>query len=203
MAQEIAVQHPPLIKRKRNGGVFVLVWTKRLYRGRTVTRDGLAWLRAKYPADVYPNIEATPFNYDDYHEMKALGFIGFKDRRTTEQGRRSEQSTARDSTPARPRQNSDAPRTSTQPPTPAQYCCGCGGEIQPQARFCPRCGCMTGNATINDPPPRISAPPVVDPARPSTKTPAVQPATLWGGFVGVQLAFILCIAWILWIAWMK
>jgi hypothetical protein len=49
---------------------------------------------------------------------------------------------------------SDRTGTTQPSPPPAEYCVGCSWEIQPQARFCPRCGCQrqTVNAAINGPP---------------------------------------------------
>lgn len=66
------------------------------------------------------------------------------------------------------------------------YCDKCGGQIDPDSRFCRHCGAAQGSMTEQQT--------VVRPAPPEPVQPAQRPANATGRIVGIVLALILLVA---------
>jgi len=60
------------LNRKRNGRMFMRVWTRRGPRTRQITQDGVRWLRQKFPDG---RLEDVTISYEIYRQMQNAGFI--------------------------------------------------------------------------------------------------------------------------------
>jgi hypothetical protein len=133
--------------------MFIRVRTRRGPRARQITREGVLWLRQKYPADQFPKLEDVSLDYETYRELQELGHIYTRSGRSYERKPPLPEVRPHDVTPPVPRTGtllSDLADAVVHPMSrdhlkqasiPLKMACPeCAHASPPGARFCPRCG---------------------------------------------------------------
>ena len=76
------VRERPIVTKKKNGGIYLIVGSAKGPRFRRLTEAGWDTVRAWYPFDSYPAIADIPIKYEDYWELQRCGHIVMRTRRT-------------------------------------------------------------------------------------------------------------------------
>lgn len=143
----------PTIKERNAGGFFITVKTKRGPRTRQITREGVQWLRTKFPQSNHASLDDLYIDYDLYRELQTLKFIftGGRRRRADREGNQRQgvfpwgDRTAvvdNDTPPSNYRGNPPGSAAVLQQGQArvSSQCLGCGNELPNGAHFCSRCG---------------------------------------------------------------
>lgn len=158
------------IKRNQRGRAYTVVKTKRGPRARQISREGVTWLRERFPTDRYPRLEDIPFNYDLYMQLRSLGFTGTRCSSSSKRRDRrkagvpevveavddlfNQQTKHRVPKHPFPRVGPAASMpapTAQRMPEPTFRCIGCAGILPDGSHFCPRCGRGSGAGATRSP----------------------------------------------------